>query len=153
MKRKRASNFLERTNGLVSWVKKFALDAVKHLLKRLFTRLPKICKSFSCDVVVVIINLKSLQDEVDSIPLYASSITKLKLELLGLLPSKALVGEVTVLSGLEVDGVNEVQLLDNDTGAEVEVLVDNLHKLVRGLLRGAVGLNEQGKRLGDTDSV
>lgn len=59
MKRKCASNFLERTNGLVSWVKKFALDAVKHLLKRLFTRLPKICKSFSCDVVVVIINLKS----------------------------------------------------------------------------------------------
>ena len=51
---------------------------------------------------------------------------KLELELLGLLPGEFLVGEVTVLSGLEVDGVDEVKLLDNDTGAEVEVVLDNL---------------------------
>ncbi len=44
-------------------------------------------------------------------------VLKLELELLGLLPGEVLVGEVTVLSGLEVDGVDEVELLDDDTRA------------------------------------
>jgi hypothetical protein len=78
---------------------------------------------------------------------------KLELELLGLLPGELLVGEVTVLSGLEVDGVDEVKLLDNDTGAEVEVVLDNLDELVRGLVGGTVCLNEEREGLGDTDSV
>lgn len=78
---------------------------------------------------------------------------KLELELLGLLPGEVLVGEVTVLSGLEVNGVDEVKLLDNDTGAEVEVVLDNFDKLVRGLVRGTVCLNEKRERLSDTDGV
>jgi hypothetical protein len=60
---------------------------------------------------------------------------------------------VTVLGCLEVDGVGQVELLDNDTGAEVEVVEDDLDKLFRGLVRGAVGLDEEGEGLGDTDGV
>jgi hypothetical protein len=60
---------------------------------------------------------------------------------------------VTVLGRLEVDGVGQVELLNNDTGAEVEVVEDDLDKLFRGLVRGAVGLDEQGEGLGDTDGV
>ena len=78
---------------------------------------------------------------------------KLELELLGLLPGEVLVGEVAILGGCVVDGVGEVQLLDNDTRAEVKVLVDDLNKLLRGLVRGAVCLNEEGQRLSYTNGV
>jgi len=54
----------------------------------------------------------------------------LELEGLGLLPGEVGVGEVTVLGSLAVDGVGEVKLLDNDTGAHVEVGVDDLNKLL-----------------------
>jgi hypothetical protein len=67
----------------------------------------------------------------------------LELKLLWLLPGEALVGEVPVLRGLEVDGLGEVELLDNDTGSHVEVVADDLDKLVGGLARGAIRLNEQ----------
>jgi len=78
----------------------------------------------------------------------------LELERLGLLPAEALVGaEVAVLSGLEVDGLGEVELLDNDTGTEVEVVADDLDELLRVLLRGTVGIDVDRQRLGDTDGV
>jgi hypothetical protein len=77
----------------------------------------------------------------------------LELELLGLLPGEFLVGEVAVLGRLEVDGVDEVEFLDDDTGAEVEVLVDDFDELVGRLVRGAVRLDEEGEGLGDTDGV
>lgn len=48
---------------------------------------------------------------------------------------------MTVLGGLEVDGLGQVKLLDNDTGSEVEVLVDDVDKLVVVLVRGTVILN------------
>jgi hypothetical protein len=79
--------------------------------------------------------------------------TCLELESLGLLPGEALVGEVTVLGGLEVDGLGKVELLDNDTGAEIKVLADDLDELIRRLLRGTVGLDEDGEGLGDTNGV
>jgi hypothetical protein len=60
---------------------------------------------------------------------------------------------VTVLGSLVVNGVGEVELLDNDTGAEVEVLADNLDELFRRLIRGTVVLNEEGERLGNTNGV
>lgn len=60
---------------------------------------------------------------------------------------------MTVLGGAVVDGVDKVELLDDDTRPQVEVLADDLDKLVGGLVRGAVGLNEDGKRLGDTNGV
>ena len=77
----------------------------------------------------------------------------LKLEGLGLLPGEVGVGEVAVLGGLAVDGVDKVELLDNDTGAHVEVGVDDLNKLLGAAVRGAVGLNEDGEGLGDTNGV
>jgi hypothetical protein len=77
----------------------------------------------------------------------------LELQLLGLLPGEFLVGEVAVLSGLEVDGVDEVEFLDDDTGTEVKVLLDDVYELIGRLVRGAVGLDEEGEGLGDTDSV
>ena len=80
-------------------------------------------------------------------------VVHLELELLGLLPGEILVGEVTVLGGCVVDGVGEVQLLDDDTGTEIKVLVDDLNKLLRGLVRGAVCLNEEGQRLSYTNGV
>ena len=80
-------------------------------------------------------------------------ITRLELELLGLLPGEGLVAEVTVLGSTVVDGVGEVELLDNDTGTEVEVLADDLDKLLRVLVGGTVVLNEERKGLGDTNGV
>lgn len=78
----------------------------------------------------------------------------LVLESLGLLPAEVLVGaEVAVLGRLEVDGPGKVELLDDDTGAHVEVLADDLDELVRGLGGGAVGVDEDGQGLGDTDGV
>ena len=60
---------------------------------------------------------------------------------------------MTVLGGLVVDGVRQVELLDDDTGAEVEVVQDDLDKLVRALVRGAVRLNEERQRLSNTNGV
>lgn len=84
----------------------------------------------------------------------ANCTLSLVLERLGLLPGEALVGtEVTVLGGLAVDGLGEVKLLDNDTGAQVEVVTDDLDELIRVLLGGAVGVDVDRKRLRDTNSV
>jgi len=60
---------------------------------------------------------------------------------------------VAVLGGLEVDGLGEIQLLDDDTGPEVEVVADYLDELVRRLLRGAVGIDVDGEGLSDADGV
>lgn len=78
---------------------------------------------------------------------------RLELKSLWLLPTEVLVGEVTVLGGLEVDWLGQVELLDNNSWAEVEVGVDDLDKLVRGSGRGSVGINEDGERLSNTDGV
>jgi hypothetical protein len=72
---------------------------------------------------------------------------------LWLLPAEVLVGEVTVLGSLEVDWLGQVELLDNHTWAEIEVLVDDSNKLVRGLVGGSVRVNEDGERLSNTDGV
>lgn len=78
----------------------------------------------------------------------------LELESLGLLPVEVLVGaEVAVLGRLQVDGPCQVELLDDDTGAHVEVLADDLDELVRGLGGGAVGVDEDGQGLSDTNGV
>ena len=77
----------------------------------------------------------------------------LEVELAWLLPSKVLVGEVTVHGGLAVDGRGEVELLDDDTWSEVEVLADDLDELVRRLAGGTVGLDKEGKWLGNTNGV
>ena len=79
--------------------------------------------------------------------------TCLELELLGLLPGEGLVAEVTVLGSTVVDGVGEVELLDNDTGTEVEVLADDLDELLGVLVGSTVVLNEEREGLGDTNGV
>lgn len=60
---------------------------------------------------------------------------------------------MTVLGSAEVDGVGEVQLLDNDTRPHVEVLPDDRNKLVGGLVASTVGLDEQGEGLSNTNGV
>ena len=77
----------------------------------------------------------------------------LELEGLRLLPGEALVGEVAVLGGLEVDWLGQVELLDDHSRAEIEVGADDLLKLVGGLVRGSVRVDEDGEGLSDTDGV
>lgn len=77
----------------------------------------------------------------------------LELESTGLLPGEALVGEVTVLGSLDVDRLGQVQVTDDNTGAEIEVVADDLHQLVGGLVGGTVGLDEDGEGLSDTNGV
>jgi len=78
---------------------------------------------------------------------------RLELECLGLLPGEVGVAEVTVLGGGAVDGLDQVELLDNDTGAQVKVVGDDLDKLVGALVGSAVTLDEDGQWLGDTNGV
>lgn len=60
---------------------------------------------------------------------------------------------MTVLGGLEVDGLGQVKLADNDTGTEVKVVADDLDKLLGGLVGGTVGVDIEGEGLGDTNGV
>lgn len=60
---------------------------------------------------------------------------------------------MAVLGGLTVDWLDEVELLDNDTWPEVEVVADDLDELVRRLVGGTVGLDEDGKWLSNTNGV
>lgn len=79
--------------------------------------------------------------------------SRLELKRLRLLPGEALVGEVAILGGLEVDWLGQVELLDDHSRAEVEVGADDLLEVVGGLLRGSVRVDEDGEGLGDTDGV
>lgn len=60
---------------------------------------------------------------------------------------------MAVLGRLQVDRPGQVELLDDDTGAHVEVVADDLDELVRGLGGGAVGVDKDGQGLGDTNGV
>ena len=60
---------------------------------------------------------------------------------------------MAVLGGLEVDGLGKIELLDDDTGAEVEVVADDLDELIGGLVGGAVGIDIDGEGLSDTNGV
>ena len=77
----------------------------------------------------------------------------LELEGLWLLPAEVLVGEVTVLGSLEVDWFGEIELLDNDTWSEIEVLVDNGDEFIGATVGGTVGVDEDGEGFCDTDGV
>ncbi len=71
----------------------------------------------------------------------------------GFLPAEVLVGEVSVLCGLKVDRLGQVELLDNNTGSQIEVLVNDLDKLIGGSVRCAVVVDEDGKRFGNTNGI
>lgn len=78
--------------------------------------------------------------------------TSLELELLGLLPGELESTEVSSGSGGSVDGLLEIELLDDHSGLEVEVVLDDLDQLLVGLAGSAVRVNKDGQRLGDTCS-
>ena len=60
---------------------------------------------------------------------------------------------MAVLGSLAVDGLVQLEFSDNDTRSEVKVVEDDLDKLLRGLLRGAIRVNVDGEGLGDTNGV
>lgn len=60
---------------------------------------------------------------------------------------------MTVLSCLKVDWLGQVEILDDDTGSQVEIGADDGNKFVRGLIRGTVGVNKDGKWLCNADSI
>jgi len=60
---------------------------------------------------------------------------------------------VTVGGGLLVDGVFELEILDDLARAKVEVVLDDLQKLLFALRRGAVAEDGDGEGFGDTDGV
>ena len=62
----------------------------------------------------------------------------LKRELLGVFPREAVATEMTVSGGLLVDGVLQLEVLDDSAWAEVEVLLDNIQKLLLALCRRTV---------------
>ena len=52
-----------------------------------------------------------------------------------------LLTEVTVRSGLEVLRPLEIELTDNDSWAEVPVLLDDRDELIVGLFASSIGIN------------
>lgn len=77
----------------------------------------------------------------------------LQLQFFWLFPRVLLVSEVTVGSGLEIDWSGQIQLLDNDTWSQVEVVSDDLNQLLGVELGSTVGLNVDGQWLSNTDGV
>ena len=61
---------------------------------------------------------------------------------LGLLPSECLVAKVAILGCSLVDGVDEVQLLHDDTRSKIEVGTNDSLKVCGALGACAVALNE-----------
>lgn len=60
---------------------------------------------------------------------------------------------MAVLGRLVVDGVRQVELLDNYTGPQIEVLMDDLHQLVGALGAGAVRLDKDAEWLCNADGI
>lgn len=61
-------------------------------------------------------------------------------------PGKALVGEMPVLGSATVDGVGQVELLDDDTRSKIEVGVDDVDELGAGFIACSIRLDEQRQR-------
>ncbi len=60
---------------------------------------------------------------------------------------------MAVPRGPLIYGVGQVELFDDYTGPQIEVLVDDLHELGRGLIRRAVRFHEERERFRDADGV
>ena len=60
---------------------------------------------------------------------------------------------MTILSGLEVDGTVEAEFADNNTGSEIEVVEDDLDEFRGLLVASVVGVDEDGERLSNADSI
>ncbi|GMT05538.1 hypothetical protein PENTCL1PPCAC_27712, partial [Pristionchus entomophagus] len=77
----------------------------------------------------------------------------LDLQLLGLFPRERLVAEVAVASSLLEDRALESEILQDESGSEVEVLVDNAEQLELAQWRGVVRDDGDGEGLGHADGV
>ena len=78
----------------------------------------------------------------------------LELQRLWLLPGEVLVGtKVAVLGGLEVDGLGEIKLLNDNTGTEIKIAPDDGFEFGRGLLRGTVAIDVDGQWLSNANGV
>jgi hypothetical protein len=60
---------------------------------------------------------------------------------------------VTVLGSLEVDWLSQIKLLDNHTGSQVEVRVDDGDEFVGREVGGTVGIDEDGEGFCNTDGI
>jgi hypothetical protein len=60
---------------------------------------------------------------------------------------------MAVLRRLQVDGVGQVKILDDHAWAKIEIVPNNFDKLVGGLARSSVRINEDGKRLGNSNGI
>jgi hypothetical protein len=60
---------------------------------------------------------------------------------------------VAVLGRLEVDWLSQIELLDDDSRAEIKVLVDDGDEFVGGFLGCAIGIDKDGEGLCYTNSV
>jgi len=74
-------------------------------------------------------------------------------ELLDLLPRVGWVAKVTVRSSLEVLGLLQVELLDNNTGPQVPVLLNDGNEFLVALLASAISVNVDRERLGNSNRV
>jgi hypothetical protein len=70
-----------------------------------------------------------------------------------LFPGEFFTTKVTVGSSLLVDGLEEVEFLDNDTRTEVEVVANDFNQFSLRLFRGTVSINKDGKRFSNTNSI
>lgn len=77
----------------------------------------------------------------------------LQRKLLDLLPSELLATEVSVAGGGLEDGLVEAEVADDATGAEVKVLLHELHEGLLVVLGGAISVDVDGERVGNTNGV
>jgi hypothetical protein len=61
--------------------------------------------------------------------------------------------EVTIGCCLAVDGFLEAELLHDHTWTEIEVVANDINELLISLLSCTIGIDEDRKRLGNTDGV
>ena len=83
----------------------------------------------------------------------AARVGALQRKLLDLLPSELLATEVSVAGGGLEDGLVEAEVADDATGAEVKVLLHELHEGLLVILGGAVSVDVDGERVGNTNGV
>lgn len=129
------------------------------------TKMPvllKTCASSSHQVMTAVGNLVQINKQkkpclslLATLNHQLSFTSTLHLESKGLwfLPAEVLVCEMSVLRCLKVDWLGQVKFLDDNSRPHVKVLLDDGNQFVGGLVRRAVGFNEDGKRLRDTDCV
>ena len=75
--------------------------------------------------------------------------------LVGILPRKLYIGaaKVSVSCGLFVDRTAQIKHLDDSCWSQIEVFANNLYQFSIGQLAGSEGINSDGSRSCNTDSI